>query len=347
VGSKGTHLSQQLDRNQIHSTPASQNPFPQGQIITGDICNNTALPNGTPIVGQALLNLNVACGNVNPDLYRPYQGYDSIYGIIGGANSNYNALQVSGRHNAGGLQLTVAYTYSHSIDNSSDRYDSAFVDSYDLNSYRASSSFDQRHIFTTSYIYDLPILKHSTGLTKTLLAGWQVSGITTAQSGEPVTIVNGGTYDNAGVGNNVGSGSYADLVGDPHGPKPHFNGVAGIPYGPLLYNPGAYSQPTGLTFGDSGRNSLAGPGRVNFDMGVFKHFQFRETMAFEFRAEAFNVFNHPQWTGVNNTSCGLEVNSGADDCVNGDTVGDAPNGFLHPSGAHNGRIGEFGLKFIF
>ena len=347
VGSKGTHLSQQLDRNQIHSTPASQNPFPQGQIITGDICNNTALPNGTPIVGQALINLNVACGNVNPDLYRPYQGYDSIYGIIGGANSNYNALQVSGRHNAGGLQLTVAYTYSHSIDNSSDRYDSAFVDSYDLNSYRASSSFDQRHIFTTSYIYDLPILKHSTGLTKTFLAGWQVSGITTAQSGEPVTIVNGGTYDNAGVGNNVGSGSYADLVGDPHGPKPHFNGVAGIPYGPLLYNPGAYSQPTGLTFGDSGRNSLAGPGRVNFDMGVFKHFQFRETMAFEFRAEAFNVFNHPQWTGVNNTSCGLEVNSGADDCVNGDTVGDAPNGFLHPSGAHNGRIGEFGLKFIF
>jgi len=67
----------------------------------------------------------------------------------------------------------------------------------------------------------------------------------------------------------------------------------------------------------------------------------------EFRAEAFNVFNHPQWDGVNNTSCGLEVNSGANDCVNGDSVGDAPTNFLHPSGAHNGRIGEFGLKLVF
>jgi len=354
VGSKGTHLSQQLDRNQIHSTPASQNPYKPGQIITGADCNNITndpptLGDGiTPVTGQALINLNVACDDVvTPDIYRPYQGYDSIYGIIGGANSNYNALQVSGRRNAGGLQLTLAYTYSHSIDNSSDRYDSAFVDSYNLSSYRASSSYDQRHILTVSYIYDLPILRHSNGLKQSILGGWQVSGITTAQTGDPTTIVNGGTYDNAGVGNNVGSGSYADLVGDPHGHKPTFNAVTDAVYGPLLDNPGAYSQPTGLTFGDSGRNSLAGPGRVNFDMGLFKHFKVHESMAFEFRAEAFNVFNHPQWSGINNTSCGLEVNSGASDCVNGDAVGDAPNSFLHPSGAHNGRIGEFGLKFIF
>jgi hypothetical protein len=349
VGSKGTHLSQQLDRNQIHSTPASQNPFPRGQIITGDICNNTALPDGTMINGQALVNLNVACGNTNPDLFRPYQGYDSIYGVIGGANSDYNALEVSGRRNAGGLQLTVAYTYSHSIDNSSDRYDSSFVNSYDLSSYRASSNFDQRHIFTISYIYDLPIFQHATGLKRSLLGGWQVSGITTAQSGEPFSIVNGGTYDNAGVGNNVSSsGSFADLVGNPHGPRPQFNQAkVSVPYGPLLYNPGAYSQPTGLTFGDSGRNSLIGPGRLNFDMGLFKRFKIRESLAIEFRAEAFNVFNHPQWDGVNNTSCGLEINSGANDCVNGDSVGDAPTNFLHPSGSHNGRIGEFGLKLIF
>ena len=362
VGSKGTHLSQQLDRNQMLSTPANQNPYSPGQFISNGDCNNLGnginnLGNGTAVTGQAVNNLNVACGNVNPDLYRPYQGYDSIYGIVGGANSNYNALQVSGRRNAGGLQLTLAYTYSHSIDNSSDRYDSAFVDSYNLSSYRASSSFDQRQILTFSYIYDLPILSHSTGLTKSLLAGWQVSGITTAQSGEPVPIVNGGTYDNAGVGNEVGSGSYADLVGDPHGPKPHFNPATGVPYGPLLDNPGAYTQPTGLTFGDSGRNSLAGPGRLNFDMGLFKHFAIKESMALEFRAQAFNIFNHPQWNGINNSSCNYvtasgSANSGSNDCVNGnpgdqETPQETPSNFLHPSGAHNGRIGEFGLKFIF
>ncbi|HKH98616.1 MAG TPA: carboxypeptidase regulatory-like domain-containing protein [Candidatus Sulfotelmatobacter sp.] len=358
VGSKGTHLSQQLDRNQLHSVPASQNPYAPGQYITGADCNNIfntppTLGNGTLVTGQALINLNVACGNVNTDMFRPYQGYDSIYGIIGGANSSYNALQVSGRRNAGGLQLTVAYTYSHSIDNSSDRYDSAFVDSYNLNSYRASSAFDQRHIFTVSYIYNLPIFRHSKGLTGSLLGGWQVSGITTAQSGEPFSIVNGGAYDNAGVGNSVGSGSYADLVGDPHGPKPSFSQVPGVVYGPLLYNPGAYTQPTGLTFGDSGRNSLAGPGRLNFDMGVFKRFRITESKALEFRAEAFNVFNHPQWTGVNNSSCGYvtdsgSANSGSNDCVNGNANnGEAPSNFLHPSGVHIPRIGEFGLKFIF
>jgi Carboxypeptidase regulatory-like domain/TonB-dependent Receptor Plug Domain len=354
VGSKGTHLSQQLDSNQLHSIPASQNPFLPGQII-GDTCNSqngsvrkpTFRVNGHTIRGQPAINLDIACGDVNPDLFRAFQGYDSIYGIIGGANSNYNALQVSARRNAGGLQLTVAYTYSHSIDNSSDRYDSSFVDSYNLASYRASSNFDQRHIFTVSYIYDLPLFRHATGLTKSMLGGWQISGITTAQSGEPFSIINGGAYDNAGVGNNVGSGSYADLVGDPHGPIPHFNGVSNVSYGPLLYNPGAYAQPTGLTFGDSGRNSLIAPGRLNFDMGLFKRFKIRENMSFEVRAEAFNVFNHPQWTGINNSACGLEVNSGANDCVNGDSFGDAPNNFLHPSGSHQPRIGEFGLKFLF
>jgi len=358
VGSKGTHLSQQLDRNQIHSTPADQNPYLPGQFMQGADCNTVSnspatLANGTIVTGQALINLNNACGNVVTDVYRPYQGYDSIYGIIGGANSNYNALQVSGRRNAGGLQLTLAYTYSHSIDNSSDRYDSAFVDSYNLNAYRASSSFDQRHIFTVSYIYDLPVFKHATGLKSTLLGNWQVSGITTAQTGEPVTIVNGGFYDNAGVGNSVGSGSYADLVGDPHGPKPAFTPVPNAVYGPLLYNPGAYTQPTGLTFGDSGRNSLAGPGRLNFDMGLFKRFKFRESKVIEFRAEAFNVFNHPQWNGVNNTSCGYVTDSGSgssgsQDCVNGNPDNqEVPTNFLHPSGVHIPRIGEFGLKFIF
>ncbi|MGA9734505.1 MAG: TonB-dependent receptor [Candidatus Sulfotelmatobacter sp.] len=358
VGSKGTHLSRQLDRNQIHSTPASQNPYQPGQYITSDDCNNVSndpptLGNGAPLTNQAALNLNIACGNVNPDYYRPYQGYDSIYGIIGGANSNYNALQVSGRSNTHGLQLTLAYTYSHSIDDSSDRYDATFVDSYNLNSYRANSNYDQRHIFTVSYIYNLPIFGHSKGLKSSILGGWQVSGITTAQTGEPFSIANGGYYDNAGVGNSVGSGSFADVVGDPHGPKPTFYSVPGVVYGPLLYNPGAYTQPTGLTFGDSGRNSLMGPGRLNFDMGLFKHFKIKESMALEFRAEAFNIFNHPQWTGVNNSSCGYvtdsgSASSGSQDCVNGNADnGEAPSNFLHPSGVHIPRIGEFGLKFIF
>jgi hypothetical protein len=115
-----------------------------------------------------------------------------------------------------------------------------------------------------------------------------------------------------------------------------------------LFNPGAYQQPTGLTFGDSGRDSLNWPRRTDFDMGLFKHFALGESKAFEFRAEGFNVFNHPQWSGVNNSSCASSINSGTSDCIEGSVAnGDLPSTFLHPSGAHNPRIAQFGMKFIF
>ncbi|MGP0020888.1 MAG: carboxypeptidase regulatory-like domain-containing protein [Candidatus Sulfotelmatobacter sp.] len=355
VGSKGTHLSLMRDINQLQPVPASDNPYALGQPITGPDCINLGnginqLANGTPVVGQAITNLNVACGNVSADSVRTnFPGYDQIQRIDLFANSNYNALQVSGRHNAGGLELTLAYTYSHSIDDSSDRYDSSFVNSYDIPASRASSTYDQRHILTVSYVYDLPLFRHSRGKTKTLLGGWQLSGITTMQTGEPFSIINGGYYDNAGVANGAGSGAYADIVGNPHAPTPASERFAPQVVGPLLFNPAAYQWPQGLTFGDSGRDSLNWPRRTNFDMGLFKHFAMGESKAIEFRAEGFNVFNHPQWNGVNNYSCGASFNSGdVLNCVEGDTAtGTQATNFLHPGGAHNPRIGQFGMKIIF
>jgi hypothetical protein len=354
VGSKGTHLSLQRDINQLQPVPANLNPYQAGQPITGTDCNNLSngvntLGNGTPVTGQAITNLNVACGNVSPDSVRTnFPGYDEVQRIDLFANSSYNALQVSGRRTVGGLEFTLAYTYSHSIDDSSDRYDSSFVNSYNIESSRASSTFDQRHILTVSYIYDLPIFRHSHGKTKTFLGGWQVSGITTMQTGEPFSIINGGYYDNAGVANGAGSGSYADLVGNPHASVPSNERYQVGVVGPLLFNPGAYQQPTGLTFGNSGRDSLNMPRRTNFDMGLFKRFAMGEAKALEFRGEFFNIFNHPQWTGVNSGSCASTFNSGSLDCIEGNVAnGDLPSNFLHPSGAHNPRIGQVGVKFIF
>ncbi len=341
AGSKGTHLSDRRDINQIYPVAAAQNPYAAGQVInTSTDCSPLAV-NGNPVTGAVANNLSVACGIASPDLYRPYPGYGNITLREFQANSSYNSLQVSGRRNVGRLQLSVAYTWSHSLDDSSDGGDANFVNSYNLEATRSSSNFDQRHLFNMSYVYDLPFFTQP-GVMHTLLGAWQWSGLVTFQTGTPFSVVNGAIGDNAGVGNGVGTGSYVDVIGDPHS-TPSQKQTAGV-LGPLLYNPAAFAEPTGLTFGDAGRNLLNNPSRTNFDMGLFKRFPVRsESRAFEFRAEGFNVFNHTQWNGVYATSScygGLNNSAGDSSCVSNQT-------FLHPSGAHNPRILQLSLKFLF
>ena len=293
VGSKGTHLTLEDDANQLFPVAASANPYPAGTPITsGDCTSFTAGPGGPAVTGQAAVNLGVACGN-SPDPLRPFLGFGTITKLQNQANSIYHALQATAQRTVGDLTLSVAYTYSHSIDDSSDRFDSAFVNSYNVAANRASSNFDQRHAFSVSYVYGLPFFK-AKGLSHTLLGGWQISGITIAQTGTPVSITNGSDFgDSAGVGNGVGTGSRPDLVGNPHA------GLTQTEFpdqrGPLFYNPSAFAPPTGLTFGNVGRNTLYLPGRLNFDFGLFKKFIFGESRELDFRWENFNLFNHTQF----------------------------------------------------
>ena len=250
-------------------------------------------------------------------------------------------MQVSARRYIGRANVSVAYTWSHSIDDSSDRGDNRFVNSYSLAQNRASSNFDVRHLLTLNYVYDLPFFTKQ-GFLHTVLGGWQTSGLITFQTGTPFSVVNKTFGDTAGVGNGVGTGSYVDVIGDPNAPPP-VTEVAGI-VGPLLYNPGAFAQPTGLTFGSAGRNILNHPARTNWDMGLFKHFPIKsETRAIEFRAEAFNVLNHTQWNDISNSSScygGGNFSAGDPSCVASAT-------FLHPTSAHNPRILQLGMKFLF
>ena len=100
----------------------------------------------------------------------------------------------------------------------------------------------------------------------------------------------------------------------------------------------AFAQPRGLTFGDSGRNILRNPSRTNFDMALFKRFQIKEALGFEFRAEAYNIFNHTQWGNI-------AGDSGSAGGAGNNTFGG--DGFLYVSSAHNPRILQLGLKFTF
>jgi len=343
VGSKGTHLTLLTDGNQVLPVSASANPYvAAGAPITppitnaagvttyaGDCSTFTVGPGGPPVTGQAATNLNVACGNLatNALARTLFPGYDDIANLRNEANSTYHALQVTARKTVGNLQLSLAYTYSHSIDDSSDRFDNAFVNSFDVASNRASSNFDLRHNLAISYIYGLPFFK-GTGLVNKVLGGWQVSGITIAQTGTPFSVKNGTTYgDNAGVANGSGTGSRPDLVGAPKTVTAAQKAAEAGTFGPLYYNDAAFAIPIGLTFGNVGRNTLYLPGRLNFDFGLFKQFKFTERTGLDFRWENFNVFNHTQFNAVDNT------------------LGDSA--FLHLNGTHDPRRMQFGLRLYF
>ncbi len=336
VGSKGTHLTDARDLNQLHSIASQgiQNPYAAGQAMSNSDCNNftinpatgfptaATLGNGTTVPTGAVPNLWSACGN-DADPFRPFVGLNTLELLETQANSHYHALQATVRRAFGGLELNMAYTYSHSIDDSSDRADATFVDSFNLNANRASSNFDERHILNISYVYDLPFFNKSSGLKKTLLGGWQLSGITSSQSGVPINITNTVFGDNAGVGNGVGTGSRPDLSGNPHAAPCATSSAPG----PLLFNPCAFAAPQGLTFGNVGRNTLNRPYHTNFNMGLFKSFPIKESTSVEFRWETYNTFNHTQFNHVRRTF-------GSSD-------------FLTATDTHDPRIMQFALKFIF
>lgn len=370
VGSAGVHLTRSYEYNQMFPVAANLNPYSPGQIISNNDCNSvafapsgtaTATVNGKTVTGSWANNLAVACGN-DPNPYRPFLGIGDITRKDQTGSSNYNGLQVGLRHSVGGLQLSLAYTYSHSIDDSSDYSDSGFVNSYNLNSYRASSNFDQRHVFNIGYVYDLPFFKQP-GLMHRILGDWEWSGITTVQSGTPFSVYNAGAgsvpSDNAGVGNFFASGaSYPDLVGNPN------SGVVNVPVdgvGPLMYNPAAFVAPTGLTFGTSTRNLLTNPTRTNFDMALLKHIAVTESKYFEFRAEAFNIFNQTEWAWLGGDAGSAADAANGSGATGADTIGcyggannsagdpscTTTTGFLHPNAVHNARILQLALKFIF
>ncbi|MGB9466259.1 MAG: carboxypeptidase regulatory-like domain-containing protein [Candidatus Acidiferrum sp.] len=339
VGSKGTHLTLLSNSNQIFPVAAGNNPFAPGQPITSADCTSLGLPipqlaNGTPVTGQAIGNLGVACGNDPNPSRTNFPGYGNITQLVNMANSIYHSLQVTAQRTVGDLTVSGSYTYSHSIDDSSDRFDSAFVNAYDVAANRGSSNFDLRHSLGISYVYQLPFFKSANGFSHTLLGGWQMSGITIAQTGTPFSVTNGSDFgDSAGVGNGVGTGSRPDLVGNPYViPQANFPDVRG----PLYYNPAAFAVPTGLTFGNVGRNTLYLPGRLNFDFGLFKKFVFGESKEIDFRWENFNLFNHTQFNsiggGMDTTNPGASLDS---------------SGFLHLDGAHAPRRMQFGLRFQF
>jgi hypothetical protein len=410
VGSKGTHLTAVLQPNSFLPVTSQAdggillggNPYGLNQPIinsqtfqTFDCINQGTLNkpvfrvNGVAInqTQPAFINLLAACeyydeqGLLPINAYRPDLGLQKIFSLEDVADSNYNAFQATLRRTRGPLTVDMAYTYSHSIDDSSDRNDTTTVNPQVVAANKASSNFDQRHLLNFNYTWTLPNVKWdqfsaweeeqpppaSPGffdrMMTDLLANWSLSGVTTFQSGTPFTVINDGyaalgisVPDNAGVANGISSvASFPDVVGNIHGKAP-IGANNPESFGPTLGNPSAFAAPRGLTFGDAGRNLLNNPFRWNFDMTLMKLMKVTEGARLEFRAEAFNVFNHTQFrvydsspnfgNGANNTvSCyGVQAFNAAGDAQTDCLTG---NSFLHPVNAHRPRTMQFALKLSF
>lgn len=241
-------------------------------------------------------NLNQAVPGTGPvNSRRPFFAVrpalaDVTWAVSDGA-ADYHAFQFSAEkrltHGFGGL---LSYTWAHSIDTVGQSFGGGAdgplpQDPRNRLADRGNSPFDIRHRLTIAWTYQLPFGRgrrwlNRDGLAEYLLGGWQMNGINTFQTGLPFTP----TLNAATV--NTGTGSRPNRIGE---------GTLANPTVDRWFDTAAFATPAQFTYGDSGRNILYGPGRVNFDFSLFKEFRLKEGLALQFRAEAFNLFNTPQF----------------------------------------------------
>jgi hypothetical protein len=230
----------------------------------------------------------------------PFQEFGRIQEIGNAADSNYHSLSLKAtRRFASGLTYLAGYTFSRSIDDGSGirtlGSDPLFPqNSYCISCERGLSIFDTRHRFVTSVLYDVPFgkgrrfLNH--GIASTVIGGWEVGSIFTVSSGFPLTPYAGSDRSNIGAGSDRPNATGDQVAIDRGQRNPG-----------RWFNIGAFQlQPLG-TFGNAGRDTIIGPGIVAWDFSTHKNFNFTEKKYLQFRFEAFNFTNHPNWSDPDTT----------------------------------------------
>src|SRR5215813_5209972 len=331
VGSASRHLLQRLNVN----------PIPYGVTILPQFQDPT----------KVALTPNAALGSnaFDPDFLRRYQGFGSITLHQMGGTSNYNSLQVGlNRRFAKGLFFGVAYTWSKALATVTNDGDFIRIDNNTRLANYGPAGFDRRHNFSVNYIYDLPNIARRFGgannaVTRAVFDGWQISGITRFQSGSPFGV--GFSIPNIGNQNITGSnteGARVKLIGNP------LQGTSDDPYHRL--NPAAFVAPAVGSFGlDAPVNYLVNPGVNNWDMSLQKTSSIKEDVRLQLRADAFNVFNHTQFNGINSTInfTSLTNSTPTNLPFNADGTLRDKNGFGTVNGARDPRIMQLVVRLQF
>jgi hypothetical protein len=246
----------------------------------------------------------------------PVVAFASATWLQNSGNSNYNSLQVSAERRARDLTFLASYTYSHSLDDVSAKFDPR-----DPQRAYGPSSFDLRHNLVLSYNWDLPFA-HLLG-SRRITTGWHVTGISRFYTGTPVSVKSGGDFALTNIGLDYPTQIGAIQTLDPH------------KAGHTFFNSSAFAsglscgyEVCGVT-GSAKQFLFSGPGWVSTDLGVEKDTKITESMAFNMRFEMFNVFNHTNF-----------LPSGVVGNANSSQFGQATT-------AAPGRIGQISAKFIF
>jgi len=371
VGTQGRHLPQQR----------SVNIIPIGTLLSGTLAPNSENPSNLSIpVNRAALDASVL------KTFRPFSAYNTVgfYQFTG--TSTYHSMQATLSHQSGkNLQYFLTYTFAKGLGTvaTNETDGAAWADPIDT---RGRSwgvlPFDRTHVFNASYNYSFPKLARGdweNKFTDAVFNGWQMSGITTFQSGTPIRLRFSGDINSAGqalawYGSDAFNvaGQSVGAVAPQYLSNPQVSGGGGV--GDKLFNLSALKIPT---FPNNGPAQppfyLKAPSRSNFDVSFFKNFNFSESKKFQFRAGLFNVFNQAYPTQLSPTGhvgasdifltletvCKVKVHNppnGTGGTVNGD-VCDPTGGFDYTQetkdnfgkivNKHGRRIVEFAFKFYF
>ena len=264
VGNRGKKLLRQPDINQV--------PF---EVLLA----NNALPASQQVTTNAL---------------RPYKGYTNIRQLVSDGESNYNSMQVYVAKRRGNFLLTGSYTWSKALGDSNANFDNpedAFKRKYSY----GPANFDRRHVFVSTYTYRVPFFRRSSGFTRALLGGYELSGITRLQTGALLTPTA-----------NTSTGSRrADYIG----------GDVNSSSDPVYYfNRAAFRAAPDTRRGNAGVGIIQGPGLQLWDLSVRKKVIFSETKNLELRGDFFNAFNRTNFrnlaTSLNDGAYGRTTSSG-------------------------------------
>lgn len=266
---------------------------------------------------------------------RVYSGFSNISDANMGANSNYNALQATLEERiAHGLRLTVNYTWSKAMDtvpiaglgNTADVVpQSSYVYPWYFPNFKSldigPSDFDRRHVLSASYVYTLPKLADGSMLWRGILNGWETAGLVAAESGDPVTVT---------AGSDVSQTNILQDRAQTTGQNPYGTGACKVNSTcKNWFNPQAFALPAIGSFGNVQKSAYRGPKYVEWDASILRNFQIAHEREIQFRAEYFDLLNHPNFADPNSAVAG------------------AGFGSITSTGNYQPRIAQFSLKAIF